>query len=482
MSAVSHPASMRKQLLAFTAGFTLLASSLPVAAQSPAIAQTKRQPSYETAAALRDKALTDTTAWDLTESLTTEIGPRPVGSPAMTRAKDWAVKTFERLGFTNIKVEEFAKPSWTRGAESAAIVAPYDWSIAMVGLGGSVPTPPKGIEAEIVVFKAYADLLAAPEGSLKGKIAVVTAPMVRTMDGSGYGAAGIARRAGPSEAARRGAVAYLVRSISTSDLRSPHTGGTSYMDGVAKIPAAAIGVPDAELLERLAARGPVKIKLNMASSVDEKDVAWNISGDIVGSTKPDEVLVIGGHLDSWDVGTGAIDDASGVAITTAAARLIGDLPQHPARTIRVVMWGSEERGGSSEAYADAHKEAIGQFVVAGESDLGADYIYKIALPKGAVADPRMADLSALMAPLKVIVSRDPAAFAGSDTEGLQAAGVPVMQLSQSALRYFDLHHSPDDTLDKIDPRQMAQNVAVWVSILWLIADSDIDLRTVGATK
>jgi Zn-dependent M28 family amino/carboxypeptidase len=226
----------------------------------------------------------------------------------------------------------------------------------------------------------------------------------------------------------------------------------------------------------------VKIKLNMASSVDEKDVAWNISGDIVGSSRPDEVLVIGGHLDSWDVGTGAIDDASGVAITTAAAKLIGDLPKRPARTIRVVMWGSEERGGSSDAFAAAHKDKLGQFIVAGESDLGADAIYRIQLPKGAVADPRMADLPALMAPLKVIVSRDPAQFAGSDTEGLQAAGVPVMQLSQSALRYFDLHHSPDDTLDKIDPAQMQQNVAVWVSILWLIADSDIDLRTVGAPK
>ncbi|RYF94046.1 MAG: M28 family peptidase, partial [Caulobacteraceae bacterium] len=162
--------------------------------------------------------------------------------------------------------------------------------------------------------------------------------------------------------------------------------------------------------------------------------------------------------------------------TTAAAKLIGDLPRHPARTIRVVMWGSEERGGSSDAFAATHKNELANFVVAGESDLGADVIYRVALPKGAVADPRMADLPALMAPLKVIVSRDPAAFAGSDTEGLQTAGVPVMQLSQSALRYFDLHHSPDDTLDKVDPRQLAQNVAVWVSLLYLIADSDIDLR------
>lgn len=470
---------MRRQLLALAAGFALLANSLPAAAQGPALAQTPRQPTYETAAALRDKALQDDTAWKLTESLTTDIGHRLVGSPGMAKAKDWALKTFEDLGFTNIKVEEFPKPSWTRGAESASIVAPYEWSLAMIGLGGSVPTPAKGIEAEIVVFPAYADLLAAPEGSLKGKIAVVTAPMTRTLDGAGYSAAGIARRSGPSEAAKRGAVAYLVRSISTSDLRSPHTGGTSYAEGVPKIPAAAIGVPDAELIEKLAAKGPVKIKLNMASTVNEKAVAWNISGDIVGSSRPEEVIIIGGHLDSWDVGTGAIDDASGIGITTAAAKLIGDLPRHPARTIRVVMWGSEERGGSGEAFERMHRDNLANFVVASESDLGADSIYALMLPKGSVRAPQFADLPALMAPLKIMVSRDPALFGGADTSEIQAAGVPVFNLRQSALRYFDLHHSPDDTLDKVDPIQLKQNVAAWVVVLWVIADSDIDFRALA---
>jgi Zn-dependent M28 family amino/carboxypeptidase len=344
--------------------------------------------------------------------------------------------------------------------------------LSIIGLGGSVPTPAKGIEAEVVVFAAYTDLIAAPEGSLKGKIAVVVQPMVRTQDGAGYGAAGIARRSGASEAAKRGAVAFLTRSISTSDLRSPHTGVMRYTEGV----------PDAELLQRLAAKGPVKIKLNLASSVNEKGVAWNISGDIAGSSKPDEVLVIGGHLDSWDVGTGAIDDASGIAITTAAAKLIGDLPRHPARTIRVVMWGSEESGGASEAYAEASKDIMGQFVVAGESDLGADRIYSVQLPKNAVSAPQMADLQALFGPLKIIVSKDPAPFAGSDTEGLQKAGVPVMSLRQDASRYFDLHHSPDDTLDKVDPRQLNQNVAAWATLLYLIADSDIDLRAVSSAE
>ncbi|MBX3480427.1 MAG: M20/M25/M40 family metallo-hydrolase [Caulobacter sp.] len=467
---------MSRHLLALAAGIALLANIAPAQAQ----AQTTRQPTFKTAEALRDRALKDDTAWTVVESLTTDVGPRLVGSPGMARAKDWAVKQFEALGFSNIKVEEFAKSSWTRGAESASIVAPYELPLSIIGLGRTVPTPKGGVEGEIVVFDAYADLIAAPEGSLKGKIAVVVQPMTRTQDGSGYGAAGIARRSGASEAARRGAIAYLTRSISTSDLRSPHTGVLSYTEGLPKIPAAALGVPDAELLQRLAKKGPVRIRMKLESSVDEKAVAWNISGDIVGSSRPEEVIVIGGHLDSWDVGTGAIDDASGIAITTAAAKLIGDLPTHPARTIRVVMWGSEESGGASEAYAEANKEAMGQFIVAGESDLGADRIYAIQLPKGALAAPQMADLPALMAPLKIIVSREPAPFAGSDTEGLQAAGVPVMSLRQSALRYFDLHHSPDDTLDKIDPAQLNQNVAAWVSVLFLIADSDIDFRALNS--
>ena len=430
----------------------------------------------DTAAALRDKALTDTTAWTVLEDLTSTVGPRLVGSPGMARAKDWAVKTFTDLGFVNIKVEAFAKPSWARGAESASIVGPYPFQLSIIGLGRTVPTPAKGVEAEVVVFKSYAALLAAPVGSLTGKIAVVNQPMTRTQDGQGYGAAGIVRRSGPSEAARRGAVAFLMRSVSTSDSRLPHTGVLGYAEDAPKIPAAALGIPDADLIERLATRGPVRIKLSLASTTDPKGVAWNISGEIPGSGKPEEVIVIGGHLDSWDPGTGAIDDGSGIAITTAAAKLIGDLPKHPRRTIRVVMWGSEESGGSSEAYLEAHKAEVPNIVMASESDLGADRIYALMLPKDAMKQPSLAELSTVLAPLKVFISRDPAPFGGSDTEGLQEAGVPVFALRQDASHYFDLHHSADDTLDKVDPVQMNQNVAAWAALLYMLADSDADFR------
>ena len=431
----------------------------------------------KTAEALRDKALLDRTAWDITEDLTTNIGPRVVGSPAMARAKDWGVAKFKALGFTNIKVEEFSKSSWIRGEESAQLVAPYPMKLDIVGLGRTVPTAPEGIEAEVALFRTYAEMIAAPEGALKGKIAVITQPMVTAQDGSGYGVAGISRRAGPVEAAKRGAVALLIRSISTSDSTVPHTGMTAFGEGVTTIPSAAMGVPEAEQLERLAKQGkPLRIKLKLASTSNANDVAWNISGDIKGTSKADELIVIGGHLDSWDVGTGALDDATGIGITTAAAKLIGDLPKRPKRTVRVVMWGSEESGGSSEAYLAAHKDEVGKIVLAGESDTGADRIYSLKLPAGAYAHPIATTAANVLAPLKVYVNRAPASHGGADIEGLEQAGVPSIELEQDASRYFDYHHTADDTLNKVRPDELAQNVAAWASFIYLVADSDVDFR------
>ncbi len=427
----------------------------------------------KTAADLRDKALSDPTAWSILESLTTEVGARSIGSPAYDRAREWGVAKLTALGFSNVHVETFAKPAWRRGAESAEVIAPFPQKLAIIGLGNSLPTPKKSIEAEVVVLKSYAELLAAPQSAFKGKIVLVNQPMVRTEDGSGYGAA-VRARYGDSEAAKRGALAYLLRSVSTSQSRTPHT-GTSDGPGP-HIPAAALGVPDADLLEHMAARGPVRIRLNLASTTDPKSVCWNISGEIKGSEKPDEVIVIGGHLDSWDPGTGAIDDGAGVAITTAAAYLIGALPKHPRRTIRVVLFGSEENGGSNIAYLEAHKGELAHIVLASEADLGADRALKLELPEGAVKAPEFAILPTLLAPLKIIVASTAPGYAGSDIESLQGAGVPVFSFHQDASRYFDYHHSADDTLAIVDAAGLNQNVAAWASTLYLLADSAIDFR------
>jgi hypothetical protein len=425
----------------------------------------------ETAVQLRDKALTDTTAWNIVESLTSEIGPRPVGSPAYLHARDWAVAKLKALGFSDVHVETFPKPAWIRGAESAEIVGAHAQKLAVIGLGFSQPTPKGGIEAPVAVFGSYAEMLAQPPGALTGKIVLVNQPMTRTQDGTGYGTA-VAVRYGDGEAAMRGAVVYLVRSISTGSGRAPHT-GTSDGPGP-HIPRAALGVPDADLVAALARYETVRIRLNLQSAINEKAMAFNISGEIKGRDKPDEEVVIGGHLDSWDPGTGAIDDGAGLAITTAAAKLIGDLPAHPHRTIRVVWWGSEETGGSAEAYAKAHAGEAKKLVITGESDLGADRVYKVALPRG------VPGLEEIMAPLKVIVSPDPPRRGGSDIEGLQKAGVPILAVANDAARYFDYHHSADDTLAVVDPDGLKQNVAVWASLVYLIAETGIDFRAAPA--
>lgn len=474
---------MYRRLLAATAALALLsgAAHAETKAAKPAKAPAAAPADpVATAEALRDKALLDRTAWEITEDLTTTIGPRLVGSPAMARAKDWGVAKLKALGFTDVKVEPFAKPSWTRGEESAELVAPYPMKLSIVGLGRTVPTPPEGVEAEVALFKTFAELIAAPESAVKGKIVVITQPMVRTQDASGYGLAGVSRRVGPTEAAKRGAVAMLIRSISTSDSTVPHTGVTAFGDGVSTVPSAALGVPEAEQLERLAKKGPLRIKLKLASTTDPNGVAWNISGEIKGSEKPDEVIVIGGHLDSWDVGTGALDDATGIAITTAVGKLIGDLPRHPKRTIRVVMWGSEESGGSSEAYLEAHKAEVPKIVLAGESDEGADNIFALKLPAGAQGSPFATTLSNVLLPLKINVVREPARGGGADISGLEQAGVPSVEMRQDASRYFDYHHTMDDTLNKVRPNELAQNVAAWVSLIYLVADTDIDFRALKA--
>lgn len=455
------------RILTLLAATALLLPALPAAAQTTLTAN---------AAALRDKALSDPTAWKVVESLTTEVGPRPVGTPAMARARDWGVATLTGLGFENVHVETFTTPAWRRGVESAEVVGPWPQALHILGLGNSTPTAKGGLTAEMVLFKSYQEMLDQPPGAFKGKVVVVTQRMRRTQDGSGYGAINAQRTAGPFEAAKRGAAAYLTRSLSTDDTRLPHAGAAR----AGGIPAAALSMPDADLLEHMADRGrPVTLKLDMTSTFDPKATSWNVVGEIRGAERPDEVIVVGGHLDSWDPGTGAIDDGAGVAITTAAARLAAS-GARPKRTLRVVMWGSEEQSGSGEAYAAAHKDEVGKMVVVGESDLGAAPIWSVSVPKGSLGHPAMKAFSAALAPLKVIVSPAAPRFGGSDVEELMGMGAPFVDFNQDASRYFDLHHSADDTLDKIQPDELAQNVAVWTSFLYTVANSDIDFRALAA--
>lgn len=433
-----------------------------------------------TAAKLRDAALADNEAWELVESLTTEVGPRLAGTDKEAQARAWGVAKLKAMGFQNVRIEPFDMPVWVRGEERAAVVGANAQPLAITALGRSGATPPQGIEAEIVHFASTEALRAAPDGSLEGKIAFVTHRMLPAQDGSSYGYFGVVRRSAPSIAATKGASAILIRSLGTDYHRHPHTGGTNWAAGQTPIPAAALSLNDSDQLERLLKLGkPVRVALTLTPRQIGTRPSGNVIGEIVGREAPDEIVLIGGHLDSWDLGTGAVDDGAGVAISTAAAKVILDRKQRPRRTIRVIMWGAEEVGLlGAQAYAKAH--ANEKHVAAAESDFGADRVYQFAYRVAETAKPLMAAIARVLEPLGVTHDTANTNRGGPDVGPLAAIGVPSLSPEQSGTDYFNLHHTPNDTLDKIDPKKLDQNVAVYAAMTWMVADSDVALGPVAA--
>jgi carboxypeptidase Q len=437
-------------------------ASPPPAMQSGAIGQR--------AALLRDEALArDTYAYDIVEGLTTEVGPRLAGTEAEARARAWAVRKLRQLGFQNVRVEEFDMPVWVRGEEKGSIVAPFPQPLALTALGNSGATPARGIEAEIVPFDSFAALQAAPASVVRGKIVYVTHRMTKTQDGSSYGYFGTARRQGPSVASQKGAAAIVIRSIGTDSHRFPHTGVQAWAEGVKPIPAAALSNPDADQLERMFRRGqPVRMRLLMTPRQIGTRKSGNVIAEVPGTDPNAGIVLVGGHLDSWDQGTGAVDDGAGVAITAAAAKRIMDAGR-PRRTIRVVWFGAEEVGlFGGNVYRERHAGEL--HASATESDFGADRIWRVdfALPPqaSAVADR----LETVLAPLGIARGTN-LARGGPDIGALVNGGVPAVTLQQDGTDYFDLHHTPDDTLDKIDPAKLRQNVAAYTAMLAIVADA-----------
>ncbi|MGE0045398.1 MAG: M20/M25/M40 family metallo-hydrolase, partial [Hyphomonadaceae bacterium] len=321
---------------------------------------------------LREQALVGDRAYEIVESLTTEVGARPAGSEAEARARDWAVAMLRAQRFSNVRVEPFTIPLWAPVREEARVVSPSPQALSIVALGGSPSTPEGGIEAEVVRFANLAMLERAAPASVAGRIVFIDEGMARTMDGSGYGAA-VARRSGCAPLAQgMGAAACIIRSVGTDSHRFPHQGGNARQRDGASLPNAALSNPDADQLTRLLSRGPVRMHLLLETRMEENAPSGNVIAEIRGRERPGEIVLIGAHLDSWTYGTGAIDDGAGVAIVTAAARLIRDLPRRPRRTIRIVLFGAEETGvlGGAE-YARAHAEELPRHVLAWESDFGA---------------------------------------------------------------------------------------------------------------
>ena len=417
---------------------------------------------------LRDAALADTYAWDITEGLTTEVGQRMAGTEAEARARAWSVVKLKAMGFANVRIDPFTMPVWVRGAESAAIIAPFPQKLVIAALGNSGSTPPGGIEGELIGFDTLAELEAAPDAAVRGKIVFVSHAMPRTEDGSGYGIFGAPRRQGPSIASRKGAIAIVIRSIGTDYHRNPHTGTMSFAAGVKPIPAGALSLPDAEQVQRILKRatGPVRMRLQLESTNLVGQQSGNVIAEVPGRDLSLAPILVSGHLDSWDQGTGALDDATGVAIAAASAKRIMDSGR-PLRTIRIGWFGAEEVGlfGGLDYRAKYGKQPHHALM---ESDFGADRIWKVDSRLGEARKAEALAIQRALQPLGIV----PGALdrtEGSDIGPMVTDGQPGVALNQDGTRYFDVHHTPDDTLDKVDRTQLRQNVAAWTAMLAVLS-------------
>ena len=447
---------------------------------SASAAQPISRESLAHAEMLRAQVMAGSSAMAIVTSLTTEVGPRLAGSEAEARARAWAVDMLAEKGFANVRNELFEMDAWERHEEGAEILAPYPQPLAVTALGGSISTEKEGLSAQVALFETLEDLKRAPEGSLSGRIAYVGHAMQRTQDGSSYGYFNEARTAGPSIAASKGAVGYLIRSVGTDSRRFPHTGSLRYQEGMPRIPALALSNPDADQLERIAKDDKaISVRIRVDSSDVPAVQSGNVIAEVVGREAPEEVVVIGAHLDSWDLGTGAVDDGAGVGITMAALELIKDAGLAPRRTIRLVLWGAEEVGllGAS-AYRDQHQGVLEQHVIGSESDFGGGRVWKVtADSQTEEGDALFAEIARLLAPIGVAPGSDDQPGGGPDLYPLIAAGVPTLRLHQDGRDYFDLHHTADDTVDKLDAASLDQNVAAFAVFAFLVADSDVSFRS-----
>lgn len=424
---------------------------------------------------LRDASLAESRAWSRLAWLSDRIGPRLGGSEQLERAIAWAVEELRRDGLERVWTEEVAVPHWVRGAASARIVAPAIHEIALLALGGSDPTPQDGITAEVVRVRDFDELRAAGE-RVRGRIVLYDKPIQGGFrNENGYGSAAALRVDGAIEAARLGAVATLVRSLGTADFRLPHTGMMRYEEGVPRIPSAAIAAEDAELLRRLLEAGEtvrVELKLGCRNLPDAASV--NVMAELSGREHPEEIVLIGCHLDSWDVGTGASDDGAGCVIVMESLRLLRGLDRPPRRTVRAVLFTSEEFGAQgAAAYAEAHEAEMPRHVAAIEADMGGTAPLGFGVSAGPGGIDVVRELAAGLALLEA--ERVFEGGGGADTAALQPHGVPLLALIQESSRYFDHHHSPADTLDKIDRAELDRAVAALAVMTWLLAEQETPL-------
>src|ERR1051326_6884108 len=435
---------------------------------------------------LQHAALDSDYAYRQVAHLANNIGPRLSGSTQAAKAVEYVAGELEALG-CEVQLEKVIVPHWVRGEETAVLVqfpgqAPRTTQkIVLCAVGGSVATPCQGIEAEVIVAKSFDQLESMPREAVAGKIVLFNYPFDKQMAAQGrageaYGEAVAYRSHGPSIAARQGAIACLIRSVGGADYRLPHTGMTDYAKDVPRIPAGAVTAEDADLIANLVPQGPVKMKLVLTPQTLSDIESANVIGDIKGSEHPEQVVIVSGHLDSWDLGTGAIDDGAGVAVSMEAANLIQKLGLKPKRTIRVIAWMNEENGeAGSKQYAKDHaKETPNQFS-AMETDNGAGHPIGVHIK----ANP---EVKKMFAPVATILQESGAGtldlveHCGADIEPLEKAGVPAFSPIQDSRFYFNYHHTAADTLDKIVPKELAENSAVVAVVAYALANMERPLR------
>ena len=408
-------------------------------------------------------ALADSFAWNRLATMVDRFGHRLSGSESLERTIDWVLDEMRRDGLQNVRGEPVMVPHWVRGEESAELVSPRALPLHMIGLGMSVGTPPGGITADVLVVTSFADLT-AHAAEARGKIVLFDVPFTAYRETVAY------RGVGASAAAKVGAVAALIRSVSSASMQNPHTGSLRYDTTVARIPAAALSVEDAMMLHRMQARGErVRVHLTMNARQLPDAQSRNVVAEIVGSERPDEVVVLGGHIDSWDVGTGAMDDGGGVVAAWEAVRLMHRLGLRPRRTVRVVAWTNEENGTrGGRGYLAAHRDQVERHMLAMESDNGVFKPFGFRFQGSDAALAVMRQIARLLEPIGA--GKMDRGDGEADVGPLIAAGVPGLGLDVDGTRYFHYHHSSADTMDKLDPREMAECVAAMAVMAYVVAD------------
>ncbi len=445
---------------------TAQALATPTPTPAPLPSPTVKIDRYRAAAArIIGAALTSDRAYQRLAYLTDHIGNRLSGSTSLERAIEWAVAEMKRDGLDNVRTEKVMVPHWVRGDESLEMLTPVPRKLQMLGLGNSIGTPAEGISAEAIVVRDFGELDRLGE-QVRGKIVVYNAPYVN------YGATVLYRLQGASRAARYGAVAALVRSITPVSLQTPHTGAMSYDPNQPKIPVAAVTIEVAEFLQRMNDRGEhPTLRLKMDAKFLPDAESANVIAELRGSERPDEIVLIGGHFDSWDVGQGAHDDGGGCIVAWETIRLLKELGLKPRRTIRAVLFTNEENGTrGGNAYHDAHRAEIEKHVLAIESDSG---VYR---PEGfglvATAPPQVRSNLQEIAKLLAGIAADNIAEngGGADIGPMMREGVIGASLDVDGAHYFDIHHTPADTLDKVNPRELALCVATMAVMAYTVAD------------